>query len=351
MTPHPSAGLSTASPLGLHVGALKILHQHGLARSGIVSELPTLSTPTYFPAVSSTCSLGFPDEILRLLIDSGYPRALVSAYDCKRRIVGGLAGAVGLLTALRKAGCTLILDSGLFECQVLGITDWTFEDYVETSTAVPHDILLSFDAPASSRPRAESRPRAHPEVAGKSPEGAITIIHGRDRAAIVDEARRAMVGSPKSGLAIPDRECGADLLERVRTVSAVRRAMNATDEQCILHILGCGSPVVMAVYTLAGADTFDSLDWTQGALDIRSLGLTDPLLLRFTGCRCKVCSELPGSDIHRALLHNLLFYQDFSAQLREMVRNRTTVDFLSAFVGTDQTVKMVEATLSTGPKA
>ena len=40
---------------------------------------------------------------------------------------------------------------------------------------------------------------------------------------------------------------------------------------------------MMAAYTLAGADTFDSLDWAQGAVDIRSLTLTDPLLLRSTG--------------------------------------------------------------------
>ena len=160
-----------------------------------------------------------------------------------------------------------------------------------------------------------------------------------------------MSGNQRVGLAIPDRECGADLLERVRTVSAVRRVMNELDESRLLHILGCGSPVVMAAYTLAGADTFDSLDWTQGALDIRSLTLTDPLLLRSTGCRCKVCSKLPGPDVHRALLHNLLFYQDFSAELRGMVRHGTLVDFLTSFVGTEDAAKLIEVATSAGTKS
>ena len=329
------------------MGTLKILHRFGLARSGVGAELPSLTTPTYFPAVSSTSSVGSPDEVIHLLIDSQYPRALVSAYDCKRRVNEGLAGAVTLLTALRKAGCMIILDSGLFECQVLGINDWTFKDYVEVSTYIPHDLLLSFDAPTPSPPELESEPSGKSGRGGESSGRAITIIHGRDRDEIVEAARRAVAANPIVGIAIPDRECGADLLERVRTVSAVRRMINQVDESRVLHILGCGSPVVMAAYTLSGADTFDSLDWTEGALDIRSLTLTDPLLLRFTGCKCIACSELPGSDVHRAFLHNLLFYQEFSAQLRGMVRDKTIVDFLSAFVGNPRSDELVEITTTT----
>jgi queuine/archaeosine tRNA-ribosyltransferase len=226
-----------------------------------------------------------------------------------------------------------MLDSGFFESQVRGETTWSSEEYVEVRSAVPHDILFSFDAPAQPRIRHRSPVKTTGRPASDRNPPLVNIVHGTDRASIVDGVRSALCAGQPLGIAIVDRETGPDLAARTRTVAMVRNVINVTDETLLLHVLGCGNPVVMAAYTMAGADTFDSLDWAQGAVDIRSLTLTDPLLLRSTGCKCKVCVELPGPDNQLALLHNLLFYQEFSQQLREMVRSDTLADFLQEFLG------------------
>jgi len=296
--------------------------------------VPNLSTPTYFPAVSSTCSVGPPEELLRLLSEAAYPRVLVSAYDCRHKIGGDLSKAATLVSTLRRAGCTVLLDSGIFECQVLGITDWSAKEYAEVAGVVPHDLHLSYDGPTTERDHRERLNR---------PEPLLNIIHGGDRQGIVTKTRQAGDDGSVSGVAIPDRECGPNLLERVRTLSAIRHELNRCDELLLLHVLGCGNPVVMASYALAGADSFDSLDWVQGAVDVRTLTVTDPILLGSTGCKCGFCSDLPGPDRERAILHNLLFYQDFGVRLRQMIQDRTVQDFLQEFVGKERAEKVVKA--------
>ncbi|HEV2519365.1 MAG TPA: hypothetical protein VGX00_01925 [Thermoplasmata archaeon] len=265
----------------------------------------------------------------------------MSAYDCKHRIDGGLSKAAALLAGLKGAGCTVLLDSGLFECQVLGIEDWSADDHAEVARALHPDLLLSYDGPLP----ASSARREPSDGKGQGDPGSsrlLRIIHGRDRQAIVSGARQAASEGASVGIAIPDRECGPTLLERTRTVCAIRRALDHSDELLMLHILGCGNPVVMSVYALAGADSFDSLDWVQGAVDIRTLTVTDPVLLPSTRCKCRICVDLPGPDRQRAVLHNLLFYQDFGTRLRGMIRDRTVSDFLQELVGKERTAQLVE---------
>lgn len=329
---------------------LRIIARRGLARVGVSKQLRELMTPTYFPAVSSICSVASPETLVRLLVDARYPRALVSAFDCVRRMSGGLRSAQELIAGLRNEGSTVILDSGLFEVQVLGDPAWSYADYQEASTLVPHDILLSFDGPGSPLGTKPANPAAV-DVGGTRQETALVhIVHGANRESIVDSAGVGLQSESTIGIAVTDREAGPDLAARVRTIGAVRSVINEVDETRLLHVLGCGNPVVMAAYSMAGADTFDSLDWTQGAIDIRSLTLTDPLLLRQTGCKCKVCHDLPGPAGQLALFHNLLFYQRYASQLREMVISGTLLDFLQEYVGRELLTRLVEQLDQVGPR-
>ncbi len=324
------------------MASVRIVSRAGLARVGINDELNVLATPTYFPAVSSVCSIAPPESLVRLLADVGYPRALVSAFDCKRRMPGGVSAAAILMANLRKQGCTVILDSGMFECQVLEDAEWSYSDYEEVAAAVPHDIQLSFDGPIEAGAGRQRAPKGAGNTTTVRRPRRVWIAHGGDRRSIVDAVRKGLDSESAIGIAIPDREAGSDLAARIRTAGEVRRVTNETDETRLLHVLGCGNPVVMAAYTLAGVDSFDSLDWTQGALDIRTLTFTDPLLLKHTGCKCKVCTELPGPAGQLALLHNLLFYQRFVAQLREMAGSGTLLDFIQACAGKECAARLAE---------
>ncbi|MCI4352706.1 MAG: queuine tRNA-ribosyltransferase family protein [Thermoplasmata archaeon] len=281
--------------------------------------------------------------MLRLLLESRYPRALLSAYDCLKRMKGGITAATSLVGGLQKGGCVVILDSGGFESQVLGDPGWSLEDYDAVSKSVPFDFLMSFDSQLIGKESAKNSGNSESSDASEPRKGTtIQIVHGRNRDFILEEVRNLIAKRSIDGVAVPDRECGPDLLARVRTVTEIRRLLDTSDEGSMLHILGCGNPVVMGALVSAGADSFDSLDWTQGAVDIRSLTFTDPVLLKRTGCLCAICTSLPGSDIELALLHNLLFYQHFAKQLREMIRNHTIPDFLQEFTGKEFTRKILE---------
>ena len=68
-------------------------------------------------------------------------------------------------------------------------------------------------------------------------------------------------------LAIPERELGDGLLERVKTVRDIRKALNALGKYYPLHLLGTGNPLSMIALATAGADSFDGLEWCRTVAD------------------------------------------------------------------------------------
>jgi len=68
-------------------------------------------------------------------------------------------------------------------------------------------------------------------------------------------------------LAIPERELGDGLLERVKSVRDIRHALNGLGRYYPLHILGTGNPITMLALAAAGADLFDGLEWCRTVVD------------------------------------------------------------------------------------
>jgi hypothetical protein len=68
-------------------------------------------------------------------------------------------------------------------------------------------------------------------------------------------------------LAIPERELGDGLLERVKTVRDIRETLNALGKYYPLHLLGTGNPISMIALAAAGADSFDGLEWCRTVAD------------------------------------------------------------------------------------
>jgi queuine/archaeosine tRNA-ribosyltransferase len=62
-------------------------------------------------------------------------------------------------------------------------------------------------------------------------------------------------------LAVPERALGEGIATRIRSVRQIRKALNELDFYCPLHLLGTGNPVSIIAYTIAGADSFDGLEW------------------------------------------------------------------------------------------
>jgi queuine/archaeosine tRNA-ribosyltransferase len=106
-----------------------------------------------------------------------------------------------------------------------------------------------------------------------------------------------------------------------------------SNNQRILHILGCGNPISLLLYSYCGANTFDSLDWIKQVIDPQRLTINDFSHLELTGCQCPICASTKRDCTEKVLLHNLLFYQNYMLQIQTLVRNNEIRQFLSKHVG------------------
>ncbi len=328
--------------------AFEILHTDELARVGRIDRSRPLVTPSYFPAVSGASKGSRPLDLIRLITDSGYPRVLLSAYDVSRLAPKQKSWVTRELHRYRgDAGC-VFLDCGVFESYWLRDSRWGFTKYAKVVREVESDFYAAFDGavhlPSTGALAVGfSSDQVLRSISLSGTSRCVLIAHGispkRLLNAVISISELAMKANanasrpPPVVVAIPERECGANVVERAGTIAAIRRSLDKRSAPALLHILGCGHPLSMAAYCSAGADTFDSIDWCSTAVDWRTFSMTDFGLLGTTGCPCRVCARFPADTLQKGLLHNLLYYQTFSVRLQSMIRDGTLKDFLLETLG------------------
>jgi tRNA-guanine family transglycosylase len=233
-----------------------------------------------------------------------------------------------------------MLDSGVFEGFWKRDRSWDFDKYRRSVLRIDSDFYFSFDVlpdPKSSETRFQRstlRQAKKSSLISKTSEF-IPIVHGRTPQELISVVKSLLIDQPRSLrlVAVPERDCGRSLTERARTVLQIRQILNEKDSSIILHILGCGNPISLALLAYCGADTFDSLNWTRLTIDRNDLKLTDLTHLELLDCDCEICSKGIADPIRRTLLHNLLFYQQFSLKIQAMIRRETLWDFLVEYAG------------------
>ena len=68
-------------------------------------------------------------------------------------------------------------------------------------------------------------------------------------------------------IAIPERNLGEGLLERVKILHQIRNTLNNLGYYCPIHLLGTDSPLSILLFSLFGADSFDGLLWCVTTAD------------------------------------------------------------------------------------
>jgi queuine/archaeosine tRNA-ribosyltransferase len=121
-------------------------------------------------------------------------------------------------------------------------------------------------------------------------------------------------------IGIPERELGVGLVERINSVAAIRNAMNETGTYCPLHVLGTGNPRSLVLLSIAGADSFDGLEWCQTCVDYETHTLHHlshmDLYMHQSGME-EVQDIAPAA---RALTHNILYFEAFMKRLRSAMQ-------------------------------
>lgn len=276
-------------------------------------------TPLYFPSVSSSSQRSSLDAMIAFCEDRGAPQMLVSAYD-----LGRLApGTVERLEEYAERN-VLLLDSGAFEAHYSG-REWAFGEYAERVRETPCDVYASYDEMPGGRQSdaymlGAARAGAERSAGERRAAVCMAVLHGGtgNQLAGVAEAMAQGGGGPRM-YAVPEREMGGSLAEKIRTAVRIRRALSSADPRNAMHVLGCGDPVMMALLSYAGADCFDSVDWSRWAVNPETLEWACADRLESMGCGCGACAADGGSTLGRMWGHNLLFYEGFTGRLRDMI--------------------------------
>lgn len=303
----------------------------------------TLSTPTYFPAVSSYGIKLPPSYLIYLLANFLYPRVLVSAYDifhskgAVKKTLFSTLKKYDKLVRRRNQGF-LFLDSGIYESSWYNDPGWSMDSYKNLVSKVKFDIYSSFDVLPKGRDK-KSLKKFQTQTFSNIVESRdltnkgelVGILHGAnpDHLLLIVTEFVATYHDLCNIIAVPERDCGESILEKAQTIVAIRKALDKSHSPKLLHLLGCGNPLSVLLFSFCGVDFFDSLDWYEHVADPNTLAINDLYQLDLLDCKCKACDRhAKGEYVDRALLHNLYFYQKFMENIRLKIRDDEILPFL-----------------------
>lgn len=308
--------------------------------------------PTLFTSVSSHETQLVPAEAVQALRVFGAPTILISAYDMVTRRKP--QGMISELTEYRKNGGFVLVDSGNYEASRLGTRRWSATDLKEALAQTPHDWAFCFDVmnPAQDPDRAideiveaVERDRAFTTApvlpivhAPKLKQGGYKLDHiPRIVREVADRLEPQLI-------AIPERELGAGLIARAKTVQAIREELSKLPFYQPLHLLGTGNPWSIAVLAAAGADSFDGLEWCRVVADHATdrlhhfqhfdfftyqTGFADSSIAR-------EALEDPAVDFAgKVAFHNLDYFTNFVRDMREAITEGSMEAFVVGLVGKD----------------
>lgn len=308
-------------------------------------------TPTYFPAISSYGVKFQFQDLLNLLNRANvrYPRLLVSAYDLYYMEEDEKEKALSLIEEYGNHGL-LFLDSGLFEGSRKNSKPWNMRFYKSITSRAKFDLYSSFDVYRRDfKYYKDFKKNTYNNIIKSSVHLNNVVFfailhHESSPTQLVDLVKDFVEKHPNlcKRIAIAERDLGKSIEERVETVVAIRRILNDNDFQNLLHLLGCGNPKAMLLYSYCGVDSFDSLDWLKFVIGPDDYSINDFAHLGLLDCTCSVCTRLRYKNrgqeyLKKALLHNLLFYQNFVKHIQSLIQN----DLLKSYLSTNLEEKIM----------
>lgn len=302
--------------------------------------------PAFFYSVSSHETRLAPAAALRALDMFGVETILASAYDTGPNAPKSL---IKILERRQKRGATILLDSGNYEKARRDDASWTFQTFKTALQATPHDLAFAYDTldPKGDVDKvAEAAISAAQRTARLTSAPVIPIVHlprqrdGDYRTDMVGPVMRKVAQTLNPVMiAIPERELGAGVFDRAKTMAAIRGALKGLGRYQAVHVLGAGNPISLALLSAAGADSFDGLEWCRYAFDAELAQLHHFQLFELFRYQAEVAESLVASSAAadpavsyttKAVMHNLDFYQTWLRNLRlALQQEKTMVAFLA----------------------
>lgn len=312
--------------------------------------------PTIFMSVSSFNTNVDPPDAVRILLALKMPTILVSAYDlawaynaASRQDEDRRDAALAMVKELekyQKEGLILI-DSGKYESSKLKDKSWVENNLKEALSCTPHHWAFCFDNMDPSkghRLAVEEIVKAVKRDQKFTSKTILPIIHapklkkgGFQLEKIPQIIREVSEILEPPLIAIPERELGAGLIARAKTVREIRKELDKLPYYQPIHLLGTGNPWSIAVLAAAGADTFDGLEWCRYTLDTELEGINHFQLFDLFD---DVDTEMGfGNSV---TLHNLKYFTSFGNIMHDMFTQNKIESFVQGVLSKNAFQKLKE---------
>lgn len=275
-----------------------------------------------------------PVDYIELLDATAYPLYLISAYDIANSCPENQLRIDAALKRSRTRGSVILMDSGNYEAFWKGDMDWQADRFYAISSTYEHDLGFCYDnqeppdtAAAISEDVVGAVLRDQDQCVGTI----VPIVHGPPDLMPAAAQKVAELLCPVL-LAVPERALGDGIAARTRSVRRIRQALDALGFYCPLHLLGTGNPISIIAYAMAGADSFDGLEWCQTVVDHKSALLFHFQQWDFVREQTEWGSNGILPYIQSALMHNLDFYVTFMRNLRDAMQRNVPYEFLATYL-------------------
>lgn len=314
---------------------------------------PKFLSPLY---ISSFSSFGDPDfcsravatlRSLRSVVpESELPPILLSAYDLKRRLAVGSGSNQSekwaALSAELNQGFRWQLDSGVYEKDCFGDSTWGPSEFVPVFQALNPTWVVGFDLRPDSQSIADFEKAlriASDGVKHDLSDSVITLlVHFHEQAGLWEKntedsepARiEALLGTlitilrelddRVNVLGVVENELGPGIRSRLRSLARLYGAFDRASIEMPIHVFGASDPQALALYSLAGANIFDGVNWSRYYLDTEDCCMRDKGLMSW---KEPALGEASGISNQAEMLGvgNVLRMRRFTAALHRQIEN------------------------------
>jgi queuine/archaeosine tRNA-ribosyltransferase len=301
----------------------------------------SVNLPIFFPSISSIKTNLPIEEYLKILDVTNQPSFLISSYDiCKYSNEQQKTIIRDILAKAVASKRIVAIDSGNYESFWLKDSRWEDANFWECLGLYKYGIAFSFDKKLHSFVNSTAQVIVKEIETGvlkdqeKAKIGAIIPIIHATSDLIPEIACKIAFKLHPVMIAIPERELGEGLLQRVVTLKKIRQSLNKTGEYFPIHLLGTGNPLSILLYVFHGADSFDGLEWCQTAVNFDNALLYHFQQRELFGYQSKYDTlNIPYTQA--TLAHNLEFYLVWMNQIREKIQSGSIIDLINKYFKKD----------------
>ena len=267
---------------------------------------------------------------------------------------------IAILSALAKKGCPIFLDSGNYEAArnkelasqaVAGKQKelWTLDKYESALKATPFSLAFCYDEIVPSDKEEVNIQNVIESVKRHTDGRIVPIVHAprEEDGNRISDRLPALVATVSAKLrppiiAVPERELGEGIFNRANQLFEIRKALNSLGYYQVVHVLGTGNPISIAILAAAGGDLFDGLEWCRTSTDRPSMTLHHHQHFDFHRIQSveegscefirEAMSDEGASHTLKMALHNLDSYQGFIDELRFYLHKGKIGEFLALYL-------------------